>query len=152
MGPIIDEHHAPATAPVTTTGRTARDGERVILVADDDASVLRLVAAILRSRGYRVLEARTGDEALRLVEDGLALVIADLVMPPEGGVELVDALRRRVPGLKVLFISGYGVLSNSPNTHDPLLSKPFAPADLLRRVAELVAPVAATSPSRERPA
>lgn len=118
-----------------------------ILVADDDAAVGELVATILRAKGYRVLEARSGDEALERVEDGLALVIADLVMPPNGGVELADTLRRRVPGLKVLFISGYGVLSDSTNSHDPLLGKPFAPADLLRRVAELIGPSAATPSS-----
>jgi CheY-like chemotaxis protein len=114
-----------------------------VLVADDDAAVGGLVAMILRAKGYRVLEARSGDEALERVEDGLALVIADLVMPPNGGVELVDTLRQRVPGLKVLFISGYGVLSGSTNTRDPLLGKPFAPADLLRRVSELIGPSAA---------
>ena len=55
----------------------------------------------------------------------------------------MDTLRQRVPGLKVLFISGYGVLSGSTNTRDPLLGKPFAPADLLRRVSELIGPSAA---------
>lgn len=115
-----------------------------ILVADDDAAVGELVATILRAKGYRVLEARSGDEALERVEDGLALVIADLVMPPNGGVELVDTLRQRVPGLKVLFISGYGVLSDSSNSEDPLLGKPFAPADLLRRVTDLIGPSVAT--------
>jgi two-component system, cell cycle sensor histidine kinase and response regulator CckA len=132
---------------------TAQAGDgRTVLVADDDAAVRGFVATILRGHGYRVLEAQTGDEALRFVEEELALLVADLVMPPEGGLELADALRRQIPGLKVLFISGYGVLSGSSNTVDPVLGKPFSPADLLRRVAELVAPAAVTALSGDRPA
>jgi two-component system, cell cycle sensor histidine kinase and response regulator CckA len=134
----IDTQSESDTIPATPTD---------ILVADDDAAVGGLVATILRAKGYRVLEARSGEEALEHVEDGLALVIADLVMPPNGGVELADTLRRRVPGLKVLFISGYGVLPGSTNSRDPLLGKPFAPADLIGRVAELIGPSTATPSS-----
>lgn len=120
---------------------TAQAGDGpTVLVADDDAAVRGFVAAVLRANGYRVLEAQTGDEALRFVAEELALLVADLVMPPEGGLELADAMRRQIPGLKVLFISGYGVLSGPSNTADPVLGKPFSPADLLLRVAELVAP------------
>jgi len=120
-------------------GNDVDHGHAAILVADDDASVRRMVAAILRGHGYRIVEAATGDEALERATADVELVIADLVMPPEGGVELVDALRRRLPGLKVLFISGYGVLPAVSNAHDPLLSKPFDPRELLRRVAGLLA-------------
>ena len=138
MRAISQERSAPATTP--------SGAGRAVLVADDDAAVRGFTATILRAHGYRVLEAQTGDEALRFVDEEPSLVIADLVMPPQGGLELVDELRRHVPGLKVLFISGYGVLSGSSNTLDPLLSKPFTPADLLARVAELVGPAAATTP------
>ena len=72
----IDTNSAPDASPATPMG---------VLVADDDAAVGGLVAMILRAKGYRVLETRSGDEALERIEDGLALAIADLVMPPNGG-------------------------------------------------------------------
>lgn len=128
-------------------GRSTGGEGALVLVADDEPAVRRLVAAILRGRGYRVLEAESGDAALAQATEELALLVADLVMPPDGGVELADQLRRRVPGLKVLFISGYGVLGQAANPADPLLSKPFDPPELIRRVEDLLATVRAEGPA-----
>jgi two-component system, cell cycle sensor histidine kinase and response regulator CckA len=108
-----------------------------ILVADDNDQIRALVAEILRERGYRVFEAATGEEALATCSEGLALVVADIVMPPDGGLAIVDALRERVAGLKVLFISGYGALHHGADDIDPVLSKPFTADELLSRVIEL---------------
>ena len=113
------------------------DNAPAILVADDNDAIRELVAETLREDGYRVLEAATGDEALALSTDGLALVVADIVMPPEGGVALAEALKRRVAGLKVLFISGYGALTTGSVAVDPILTKPFTAKELLSRIAEL---------------
>jgi two-component system cell cycle response regulator CpdR len=111
-----------------------------ILVADDDAAVRTVVAAALRSAGYVVLEAATCDEALRHADAAPNLLIADLVMPPDGGLDLADRLRARIPGLAVLHISGYA--ARTEFNGDPsavLLSKPFSNAELHAHVEWLLA-------------
>jgi two-component system, cell cycle sensor histidine kinase and response regulator CckA len=123
--------HCAETTPTASKG--------VVLVADDDDAIRALIARILRGTGYTVLEARTSEEALALGED-LELLVADLVMPSTGGVELADAMRARVPGLHVLFTSGYCRTGNSFGPDDPLLAKPFTAAELLLRVRQLVGP------------
>jgi two-component system, cell cycle sensor histidine kinase and response regulator CckA len=119
------------------TSPTASKG--VVLVADDDDAVRALIARILRGSGYTVLEARSSDEALALGDD-LELLVADLIMPSTGGVELAEAMRARIPGLHVLFTSGYCRIGNSFGPDDPLLAKPFTAAELLLRVRQLVGP------------
>jgi two-component system cell cycle sensor histidine kinase/response regulator CckA len=121
--------HCAETTPTASKG--------VVLVADDDDAVRALIARILRGSGYTVLEARSSDEALALGDD-LKLLVADLVMPSTGGVELADAMQARIPGLQVLFTSGYCRTGNSFGPDDPLLAKPFTAAELLLRVRQLV--------------
>jgi CheY-like chemotaxis protein len=107
-----------------------------ILVADDNDELRGLIGDALRDRGCRVVEAASGDEALALAGERFALVVADIVMPPEGGIALVDALRQRIAGLKVLFISGYGALPGGGGA-DPVLGKPFTADELVSRIAAL---------------
>lgn len=107
-----------------------------ILVADDNDELRGLIGDTLRDRGCRVVEAASGDEALALSVGPFALVVADIVMPPEGGMALVDALRQRTAGLKVLFISGYGALPGGGGA-DPVLGKPFTADELVSRIAAL---------------
>jgi two-component system cell cycle sensor histidine kinase/response regulator CckA len=109
------------------------------VIADDDDSVRAVIARILRDGGYTVLEARSSDEALALGDD-LKLLVADLVMPSTGGVELADTMQARIPGLRVLFTSGYCRTGNLFGPDDPLLAKPFTAHELLRRVHQLVGP------------
>ena len=123
--------HYAESSPATSKG--------VVLVADDDDAVRALIARILRGSGYTVLEACTSDEALAFGTD-LELLVADLVMPSTGGVELADAMRARIPGLHVLFTSGYCRIGSSFGPDDPLLAKPFTAAELLVRVRQLVGP------------
>jgi CheY-like chemotaxis protein len=123
--------HCAETIPTASKG--------VVVVADDDDSVRALIARILRGSGYTVLEARSSDEALALGE-APELLVADLVMPSTGGVDLADAMRARIPGLHVLFTSGYCRTGNSFGPDDPLLAKPFTAAELLLRVRQLVGP------------
>jgi CheY-like chemotaxis protein len=123
--------HCAESSPAASKG--------VVLVADDDDAVRALIARILRGSGYTVLEARSSDEALAL-GDVPELLVADLVMPSSGGVELADAMQARIPGLHVLFTSGYCRTGNSFGPNDPLLAKPFTAAELLLRVRQLVGP------------
>jgi two-component system, cell cycle sensor histidine kinase and response regulator CckA len=123
--------HCADSSPVASKG--------VVLVADDDDAVRTLIARILRGSGYTVLEARSSDEAMALGDD-LELLVADLVMPSTGGVELAEAMQARIPGLHVLFTSGYCRTGSSFGPDDPLLAKPFTAAELLLRVRKLVGP------------
>jgi CheY-like chemotaxis protein len=116
-----------------------------VLVVEDQDSVRRLASHALHSCGCRVLEAASGEEALRLaeaVQGGCQLVLTDVVMPGMSGKTLVEELRARWPEIKVLFMSGYpndvilrhGVMDDAVN----YLEKPFTPSELAARVREVM--------------
>lgn len=84
-------------------------GELILLV-EDDMAIRTAVASTLQTLNYRVLLAangRVGLEIFNMQRDEIALVISDLVMPEMGGTELVHALKRLVPAVKILMITGY---------------------------------------------
>ena len=98
---------------------------------------LRLVERVLSSRGYQVLAAQHGGDALQLASEParcIDLVLTDIVMPAMSGRELVDALRSRRPELRVLYMSGYTddeIVRRG--LHDPNISfiqKPFTAENL----------------------
>ena len=116
-------------------------GPETILVAEDEDAVRRLLARILRAHGYTVLEARDGNDALRVAthHDGaIDLLVTDLVMPELGGMALADALAAARPAVCVLLISGY--IESEIGRRGPIpdgaafLQKPFARRDLLHAV------------------
>jgi two-component system, cell cycle sensor histidine kinase and response regulator CckA len=124
----------------TASPTEARGGETV-LVIEDQEEVRRMVLAILRQNGYRLLDAADGTEALSISQrfDGpIQLMVTDVVMPGMNGRELAERMRRLRPGIRVLYISGYtadvlapeGVLA--PDV--AYLAKPFSPAELSRKV------------------
>ncbi len=83
--------------------------ERILLVEDEDA-VRAFSARALRTTGYEVFEADSGDEALDVLDDmdwKLDLMISDVVMPEMDGPALLIKVRERLPNLKVIFVSGY---------------------------------------------
>jgi len=127
-------------APLST-----RNGHESILLVEDEATLRHLAARALRAKGFSVLLAADGAEALRLLEthrQRLDLLVTDVVMPNMDGRELADRLRARMPGLKVLFLSGYmddallrrGVFE----ANETLLQKPFTPSTLAQRVCEVL--------------
>jgi DNA-binding NtrC family response regulator len=80
-----------------------------ILVIDDEARIRRLLRVALEIQGHEVLEAGEGDQGLRLLRASLPdLVITDILMPGTDGMEVLMALRREAPGLKVIAMSGGG--------------------------------------------
>jgi CheY-like chemotaxis protein len=78
-----------------------------ILLVDDDEDVREAIAAFLEARHYRVLMARTGDDALRLLSQEHVEVLTDVVMPGLNGIELAKQAKQLLPDLKVLFMTGY---------------------------------------------
>jgi nitrogen-specific signal transduction histidine kinase len=119
-------------------------GDETVLVVEDDLAIRALVRRTLAGAGYRVEEAAGADDALAraaALREGPDLLVTDVILPGQNGRELADALARRRPGLRVLFMSGYAAQhSGEPLLpHDaPFLPKPFAPEELLRRVREVL--------------
>jgi DNA-binding response OmpR family regulator len=114
-----------------------------ILVVDDEAAVRGLLRRMLESGGHAVIEAPDGKQALRqALEGGVDLVITDLVMPEQEGIETIRALRRDVPGVGIIAISGAfeGQLLKMASLlgADAALKKPVSAEVLLASVAEVL--------------
>jgi PAS domain S-box-containing protein len=132
----ISETEAEADA-VEAIPETAQERGTVLLV-DDEALVRMAAADMLNDLGYAVVEARSAEDALRLVNEGLVpdLVVTDHLMPGRSGVDLARDLRQRRPDLPVLIASGYAEMDSiAPDL--PRLGKPFRAAELAERVAAL---------------
>ncbi|MBW3535308.1 MAG: response regulator, partial [Gemmatimonadetes bacterium] len=133
------------------------DGERgrgTILVAEDEPSVRDVVRRVLERSGYRVVTAADGVEALELErggEESFDLLLTDVVMPGMNGLELADRIAQTLPGLPVLFMSGYNESEalRARTREDPgiFLAKPFSPDELLERVRERLASSGARTPA-----
>ncbi len=126
----------------TNNRGTAEGGDETILVVEDEPAVSTLVETVLCSKGYTVLFASDGLEALRIWDEAGAdidLVLTDLVMPNMGGVELVESLRQRGYEPRVVFTTGYTTYSTDhllALSPDEVLEKPYSGATLARRVRQ----------------
>jgi two-component system cell cycle sensor histidine kinase/response regulator CckA len=109
------------------------------LVEDEDL-VRQLTSTVLNSLGYTVMEARHGEEALRIIRDkhdSIHLLISDMVMPKMGGPELIEAVKHEnVTPFKVLFTTGFsgGMDDLSGLDEGRLLQKPYTRASLARKI------------------
>ncbi len=121
------------------------EGTETVLLVEDEGAVRQLMRAVLRERGYDVLEAGSAEEAIELFEESprtVDLLVTDVVLPGLNGDELVRSLRQRMGKLRALLISGYprgsiGMQHKLPP--DPhFLQQPFSPSVLCRRVRELL--------------
>lgn len=122
-----------------------KGGQETILVVEDEPAVRMLAVQALHGRGYTVLEATNGVEALQLVqgrEQALALLVTDVIMPQMNGKELADRLLHIHPTLKVLYASGY--TENTIEHHDvqesgaTFLPKPYTATTLAHKVREIL--------------
>jgi PAS domain S-box-containing protein len=132
-------------APVATRDEApVGDGEHILVVEDDDL-VREQVSMMLSGRGYAVRSAASGEEALRIIEDGahIDLLFTDVIMPGGmNGRQLADAALERRPALRVLFTSGYtenAIVHHGRLDHGvQLLSKPYRRAELARKVRRML--------------
>ncbi len=116
-------------------------GDETILIVEDDEAVAAMMTSTLRSRGYRVIVAANGHQALALWEhygDQVDLVVCDVVMPAVNGPEMVGRLHAAGHRPRVLFVSGYTADALAALDHlaldIDLLEKPFSARELGRRV------------------
>jgi len=120
-------------------------GKATILLAEDEDAVRAVAVRALKSKGYTVLEARDGTEAIQRLEEQqgtVDLLISDVMMPEMDGPTLMREVRRRWPEVKVIFISGYAEdvfrKSLGQGAEFELLPKPFSLKQLATKVKEVM--------------
>ena len=122
-------------------------GNETILLVEDSEVVRSYTAEILRTSGYDVLEAASGEEAILAAgRNGrpIDLLLSDVVMPGITGGEVAARIREIRPGTKVLFVSGYpeDAIGRKRLIDDsvPFLGKPFTPNELRKKIREILSP------------
>jgi CheY-like chemotaxis protein len=122
------------------------DGNETIILAEDEPGVRELACQFLRVKGYTVLEAKDGHEALEVAAlhpGTIHLLLSDMVMPKMNGGDLAGRLKAIRPNIKIAFMSGYSEFSRGEMgiqfPHAPILQKPFSPATLVGVVREALA-------------
>lgn len=125
-------HHTPALPA---------GGTETVLVAEDRDEVRNLAVRVLRRLGYTVLQADTGAAALRVAaghDAPIHLLLTDVVMPEMGGKELAECLRKALPDVKVIFMSGYADETFGPRSvledGTEFIQKPFSIVELATKV------------------
>jgi PAS domain S-box-containing protein len=135
---------APVSAEAAEVVAAVQGGNETILLVEDEGTLLKVASEYLQSKGYRVLEAGTGTEAVKLCQDysgKIDLLVTDMVMPGMGGPEVAKVAMKMRPGLKVIYVSGYtdrAVDKESLGPDAAFLQKPFSLDALARRIRELV--------------
>ena len=132
---------SPESSAAPLPEEASRHGETILLVEDEPA-VRRIITETLTRQQYKVLQARSGEDALALAMDysgPIHLLLSDVVLPGIGGPELGRQISALRPGIKRLYISGYAehlTPSGVLDTASGFLQKPFRTEVLLRRVRE----------------
>lgn len=143
------EIYLPRTAGAVAMPETEKrpaavpQGTETILVVEDEAGVRELACQFLRLKGYTVLEAQDGPEALDIARQHpgtIHLLLSDMVMPKMNGAEVAGRLKAIRPTARIAFMSGYSEFSrkdlgqNFPEA--PILQKPFSPVSLVEMVRD----------------
>jgi PAS domain S-box-containing protein len=130
----------------TATPLTAESPPQgIILIVDDEKAVRDVTGSLLERRGYEVMCAQSGEEALALYRDKqemIALVIMDMIMPEMGGGEAIDRLREINPDIKVILSSGYSLNDEAKHILEKggardFIQKPFQVDELVKKMEAL---------------
>ena len=135
----IAEVESPCVVPDRASEDSGQSARALrIMVVDDDSLVLSNTAAMLDDLGHEVIEATSGEQALRILRRSGAvdLLITDQMMPGIRGTQLIEAVRSEWPDLRVILATGY---AETPSGSDdvPRLNKPFMQQDLARAIASI---------------
>jgi two-component system cell cycle sensor histidine kinase/response regulator CckA len=141
--PRVDEMpEAPAAA---TLAQEETKGTETILIVEDEEALCALLYEYLLGKGYTVLKAHTGSEAIQIAErhpGPIELLITDVIMPGMSGPELAGQLAASRPGTKVLFVSGYTQNALAPHgVLEPgiaFLQKPYKLREVARKIRSLL--------------
>jgi two-component system cell cycle sensor histidine kinase/response regulator CckA len=144
---VASEPAAAKEASAEAKPRTDLTGQGTILLVEDEEGLRSLNARGLRSRGYSVIEASNGVEAMEALEEkngAVDLVVSDVVMPEMDGPTLLKTMRGKNPDLKIIFVSGYAEdafeKSLPENQQFAFLPKPFTLSQLVAAVKETMTP------------
>ncbi len=125
--------------------RTTLTGDETILSVDDEESILKLVRDTLQPLGYKIVSASSGEEAINIcneLKDKIDLLLTDVVMPHMKGTELALMIEKKIPSIKILFITGYAdenVLNEDIlNSGYQFMYKPLTPVKLLKKIREVL--------------
>jgi PAS domain S-box-containing protein len=129
--------------PAVEDSRELRGGAETILIAEDDEAIRALTRSVLNEFGYQVIEAKDGEEAVRIFgenRDTVDLLLFDVIMPRKNGKTAYEEIKIMRSGVNVLFMSGYsadmiskeGILEKGLS----FIAKPVSPSELLRKVRE----------------
>jgi two-component system, cell cycle sensor histidine kinase and response regulator CckA len=135
---------SPAHGPALPAVPVVRQGGETILLAEDEDALRVITRRMLERKGYRVLTASDGRDALRVAAEAgpIDLLVTDVVMPELGGRELYTALRALRPGLRVLYMSGYTddemLRRGMSAAGTAFIQKPFETAALLTLMREVI--------------
>ena len=144
--PCFTNGELAVTETAVTTQTHIQGGKESILVVEDEPALCQLIAEFLTQQGYQVFTAAHGEDALRQVHDlddiQMDLLLTDMVMPRLGGASLAEKLRKELPHLKVMFMSGY---ADEMITHQDELAndtkfiqKPFTVDKLTQEIREFL--------------
>jgi two-component system, cell cycle sensor histidine kinase and response regulator CckA len=119
--------------------------DETVLLVEDEPAIRTAIARVLRSNGYKVIEASNGGEALRVAdaaEGTIDLLLTDVMMPGMGGKELVQRLLAVKPGIRVMLMSGYtdddSLRGDLAAARYVFLQKPFSAKQVVAAVRELL--------------
>jgi PAS domain S-box-containing protein len=139
---LLPERDVVIAAPAPPPDDELQPGSETVLVVEDEDVVRALAKRVLEQRGYEVLEARNGHEAIGIAEthDGdIHLLLTDVVMPGMRGHEVADRVAASRPEIRVVYMSGYAdeaLLGRAAEGGSHLLEKPFSNDALARKVRE----------------
>ena len=127
------------------TSREVLKGVEMVLLVDDEDSIVDVGEEILHMTGYQVLAARSGKEAINIYQKNQAtidIVILDMIMPEMGGEETYDTLKEINPKVKVLLSSGYSIDGKAKEILekgcDGFIQKPFTVEELSQKIREIL--------------
>ncbi len=133
MFPMLELSKVSEEEPLTTSNT---DGEETLLIVEDEPFLRTLLAKMLRNKGYAIIEAADGEEALKIFEKKkkkIDLVLTDMGMPNIDGYELLKKLRRKKKSIKVVVMTGYMDSEQSEKLAKEqvdIVSKPFDIAEI----------------------
>jgi signal transduction histidine kinase/CheY-like chemotaxis protein len=143
--------HFPKARALTIVGQTAGPavtasaaGSETILLIEDLTELREMIATMLRSKGYNVLQARDGADAVSIAASHFApidLIVTDVVMPKLNGPEAVRQIRTRRAGVKAIYITGYSnqsMTAEDYSSNSITVEKPIRPDTLLAKIRELL--------------